>query len=85
MATARRIRRKPDKTAPATTATRLRGRASTGSDVVRVFSGAVERELRAKHTAGRPYSTLNDRGEVVFVHPDGTVRTGRSGESPAVS
>ena len=42
---------------------------------------AVGNELRAKHAAGRPYSTLNARGEVVFVHPDGTVRVGRSADS----
>ena len=63
---------------------RLRNHASAGSEVVRAFAAGVDRELRAKHAAGQPYSTLNARGEVVFVHPDGTVRTGRAGDSPAV-
>lgn len=85
MATVRRTRRKTEEVAASATIARLRGRASAGNDVVRAFAGAVDRELRAKHAAGLPYSTLNDRGEVVFVHPDGTVRTGRAGDSPAVS
>jgi hypothetical protein len=84
MATVRRTRRKAQKVAPSATLVRLRNHASAGSEVVRSFAAGVDRELRAKHAAGRPYSTLNARGEVVFVHPDGTVRTGRAGDSPAV-
>jgi hypothetical protein len=84
LATVRRTRRKADKPVISATVTRLRGRASAGADVVRAFAGSVAQELRAKHVAGLPYSTLNDRGEVVFVHPDGTIRTGRAGDSPAV-
>ena len=85
MATARRMRHKADDVAPSLTTPRPRLRASAGSSVVRAFAGAVEHELRAKRAAGLPYSILNERGEVVFVHPDGTVRIGRSGGSPAVS
>jgi len=85
MATVRRTRRKTDKVAASATVVRLRNRASAGEAVVRSLAGAVDRELRAKHAAGLPYSTLNARGEVVFVHPDGTVRTGRAGDSPAVA
>jgi len=85
MATVRRTRRKTEKAATGATVVRLRDRASAGKDVVRSFAGVVDRELRAKHAAGVPYSTLNARGEVVFVHPDGTVRTGRTSDSPAVS
>ncbi len=85
MATVRRTRRKTEKAVTSATVVRLRGGASAGKDVVRSLAGAVDRELRAKHAAGLPYSTLNARGEVVFVHPDGTVRTGRAGDSPAAS
>ena len=85
MATARRVRRETDKVATTATVSPLRGRASAGTGVVRALAGAVDRELHAKHAAGLPYSTLNDRGEVVFVHPDGVVRTGRAGDSPLVS
>jgi hypothetical protein len=85
MATVRPTRRKADNPAASATVVRLRNRMSAGNDVVRGFAGAVARELRTKHAAGLPWSTLNDRGEVVFVHPDGTIRTGRSGDSPAVS
>ncbi len=85
MATVRRTRRKTGKVATNATVVRLRNRASAGNDVVRSFAGAVAQELRAKHAAGLPYSTLNARGEVVFVHPDGTVRIGRAGDSPAVA
>lgn len=85
MATVRRTRRKTEKVATNPTVVRLRGRAPAENDVVRSFAGAVDRELCAKHAAGLPYSTLNARGEVVFVHPDGTVRTSRAGDSPAVS
>jgi hypothetical protein len=85
MATVRRTRRKAQKAAPSATVLRLRNHASAGSDVVQSLAGAVERELRAKQAAGRPYSTMDARGEVVFVHPDGTIRTGRSGDSPAVT
>jgi hypothetical protein len=85
MATVRRTRRKTEKAATSATIVRLRGRASAGKDVVQSLAGAVHRELRAKHAAGVPYSTLNAQGEVVFVHPDGTIRTGRTGDSPAVS
>ena len=82
MATVRRTRRKTEKVASSATVVRLRGRTAAGKDVVHSFAGAVAQELRAKHTAGLPYSTLNDRGEVVFVHPDGTIRTGRAGDLP---
>jgi hypothetical protein len=84
MATVRRTRRKTEKLPSSATVVRLRGRAAVGKDVMRSFAGAVDQELRAKHAAGRPYSTLNARGEVVFVHPDGTIRTGRAADSPAV-
>lgn len=85
MATVRRTPRKSAKVAATATAVRPRDHASAGYDVVRSFANTVDRELRAKHAAGMPYSTLNARGEVVFVHPDGTIRTGRAGDSPAVS
>jgi hypothetical protein len=85
MATVRRTRRKTEKAATGATVVRLRGRATAGTAVVRSFAKAIDQELRAKHAAGRPYSTLNAEGEVVFVHPDGTVRTGRTSDSPAVS
>jgi hypothetical protein len=54
---------------------------NSGEAIVRSFATAVAAELHAKHAAGHPYSTLNTRGEVVFVHPDGTVRVGRSADS----
>jgi hypothetical protein len=85
MATVRRTRRKTDKVPSSATVVRMRGRGSAGKDVVRSFAGAVAQELRARHAAGLPYSTLNDRGEVVFVHPDGTIRSGRTGDAPAIS
>ena len=85
MATVRRTRRKTEKVVTSASVVRLRGRTSAGKDVVRSFGDGVAQELRAKHAAGRPYSTLNAQGEVVFVHPDGTVRTGRAGDSPAVA
>lgn len=85
MATVRQTRRKTAKTATGASVVRLRGRASAGTDVVRSFAKAINQELRAKQAAGLPYSTLNAQGEVVFVHPDGTIRTGRAGDSPAVS
>jgi hypothetical protein len=79
------MRRKTDDAAPSLTTPRSRPRASAGTSVVRAFAGAVEHELRAKRAAGLPYSTVNERGEVVFVHSDGSVRTGRSSDSPAAS
>jgi hypothetical protein len=54
---------------------------NSGEDIVRSFATAVATELRAKHAAGHPYSTLNTCGDVVFVHPDGTVRVGPSADS----
>jgi hypothetical protein len=50
-------------------------------DIMRSFTTAVAAELHAKHTAGHPYSTLNTHGDVVFIHPDGTVRFGSSADS----
>jgi len=85
MATIRRTRRKIDQVSSSAPVAARRVRAPEGKEVVQAFGSAVDRELRAKHTAGLPYSTLNDRGDVVFVHPDGTIRTGRAGDSPAVS
>ncbi|HUN41436.1 MAG TPA: hypothetical protein VMU81_14185 [Acetobacteraceae bacterium] len=83
MATARRMRRNTEDAAPKVTKGKLGPHASAGNQVVRAFAGTVLRELHRKQAAGLPYSTLNDRGEIVFVHPDGTVRTGRSSDSPA--
>lgn len=85
MATVRRTRRKADKGTASVTAVRLPNRASPGNDTLRRFAGAIDQALRAKHAAGLPYSTLTAQGDVVFVHPDGTVRTGRAADSPAVS
>jgi hypothetical protein len=85
MATVRRTRRKADQVTPNATASRVRQRTSAAQAAVQAFANGVAQDLRAKHAAGLPYSTLNARGEVVFVHPDGTVRTGRSADSPAVS
>jgi hypothetical protein len=85
MASVRRIRRKTDNVAASATVVRLPGQSAAAKDVVRSFASAVGREFDAKRVAGLPYSTLNVRGEVVFVHPDGTVRTGRASDSPAVS
>jgi hypothetical protein len=86
MATVRRTRRKTEKVLTSASVVRLRGRrASAGKDAVRSFAAGVAQELGAKHAAGRPYSTLNAQGDVVFVHPDGTVRTGRAADSPAVA
>ena len=84
MATARRMRRKTDDAAPKAAKGAMRARVSAGNEVVRAFTGTVRSELRRKQAASLPYSTLNDRGELVFVHPDGTVRAGRSSDSPAV-
>ncbi|HTW73167.1 MAG TPA: hypothetical protein VME47_25040 [Acetobacteraceae bacterium] len=83
MATARRMRHKIEDAAPNVAKGGLRPRTSAGNEVVRGFAGTVRRELRRKQAAGLPISTLNDRGELVFIHPDGTVRTGRSSDSPA--
>jgi hypothetical protein len=82
MATARRIRTKADAEAPKPA---RRPNTAAAPKAMRTFSGAVTRLVRERHAAGKPYSTLNDRGEVVFVHPDGSIRSGRAADSPVVS
>jgi hypothetical protein len=85
MATIRHTRTKAKQDGASASASRPRNRASAGKDVVCAFGIAIDQMLHVKHAAGLPYSTLNARGEVVFVHPDGTVRTGRDSDSPAAS
>lgn len=87
--TRRKLREPTDHPAPAAPArspkvvalASKRRRLTEAEAVVRSFAAAVSAELRAKHAAGRPYSTMNAAGEVVFVHPDGSVRVGRSADS----